>query len=233
MILKGVKHSRHSSKISWPSLRPRRGQTWHVLRRETFGSGQQHRFLLALRARPARLPELWDRRRAFAHGSHNQSSWQRDSATRSSLWTTISMLQRASPAISMSRSCRYAASAGGCCATWSAALLRCAGCDRISCSPIIGEQSNGRRPAGSQRYPRHVHLEAGFGRGEADLQIPRRVLFRRWALARCALIVVPSRRLEDLACRVWRLPAARVAYVPNGVDTARFSPPSSRLACPA
>src|SRR5271166_1438970 len=73
---------------------------------------------------------------------------------------------------------------------------------------------------------RHVHLEAGFGRGEADSQIPRRVLFRRWALARCALIVVPSRRLEDLACRVWRLPAARVAYVPNGVDTARFSAPS-------
>jgi L-malate glycosyltransferase len=73
---------------------------------------------------------------------------------------------------------------------------------------------------------RHVHLEAGFGRGEADSQIPRRVLFRRWALARCALIVVPSRCLEDLACRVWRLPAARVAYVPNGVDTARFSAPS-------
>jgi L-malate glycosyltransferase len=72
---------------------------------------------------------------------------------------------------------------------------------------------------------RHVHLEAGFGRGEADSQIPRRVLFRRWALARCTLIVVPSRRLEDLACRVWRLPAARVTYVPNGVDAARFSAP--------
>jgi glycosyltransferase involved in cell wall biosynthesis len=70
---------------------------------------------------------------------------------------------------------------------------------------------------------RHLHLEAGFGRGEADAQIPRRVLFRRWALARCALIVVPSRHLDDLACRVWRLPAERVAYVPNGVDTARFS----------
>jgi glycosyltransferase involved in cell wall biosynthesis len=72
---------------------------------------------------------------------------------------------------------------------------------------------------------RHVHLEAGFGKGEADSQIPRRVLFRRWALARCALVVVPSRSLEDLARRVWRLPAARVAYVPNGVDTVRFSSP--------
>ena len=27
------------------------------------------------------------------------------------------------------------------------------------------------------------------------------MLFRRWALARCALVVVPSRTLEDLACR--------------------------------
>lgn len=74
---------------------------------------------------------------------------------------------------------------------------------------------------------RHLHLEAGFGRGEADAQIRRRVLFRRWALARCALIVVPSRQLEDLACRVWRLPASRVAYIPNGVDTARFAAPIS------
>jgi len=73
--------------------------------------------------------------------------------------------------------------------------------------------------------PRHVHLEAGFGQGEADSQFPRRVLFRRWALARCALVVVPSRRLEDLACRVWRLPASRVVYIPNGVDTARFAAP--------
>jgi glycosyltransferase involved in cell wall biosynthesis len=71
--------------------------------------------------------------------------------------------------------------------------------------------------------PRHIHLEAGFGQQEADSQIPRRVLFRRLALARCSLVVVPSRRLEDLASRVWRLPAAQVAYIPNGVDPARFS----------
>ena len=74
---------------------------------------------------------------------------------------------------------------------------------------------------------RHLHLEAGFSLGEADSQIPRRVLFRRWALARCALVVVPSRQLEDLARRVWRLPVSRVVYVPNGVDTARFATPVS------
>jgi L-malate glycosyltransferase len=74
---------------------------------------------------------------------------------------------------------------------------------------------------------RHLHLEAGFSLGEADSQIPRRVLFRRWALARCELVVVPSRQLEDLAHRVWRLPVSRVVYVPNGVDTARFAAPVS------
>jgi glycosyltransferase involved in cell wall biosynthesis len=73
---------------------------------------------------------------------------------------------------------------------------------------------------------RHIHIEAGFSRREADAQLPRRVLFRRWALARCAQVVVPSRLLEDLAVRVWRLPAERVRYVPNGVDVARFSSPA-------
>jgi L-malate glycosyltransferase len=75
------------------------------------------------------------------------------------------------------------------------------------------------------RIPRHVHIEAGFSQSEADGQLWRRVLFRRSALARCALVVVPSRHLEHLARRVWRLPAARVSYIPNGVDAARFAAP--------
>ena len=77
---------------------------------------------------------------------------------------------------------------------------------------------------------RHIHVEAGFSQHEADSQLPRRVLFRRWALARCALIVVPSRVLESLACQVWRLPPQRVRYVPNGVDVARFSVPAGFVA---
>lgn len=71
----------------------------------------------------------------------------------------------------------------------------------------------------------HLHLEAGFGKEEADAQIWRRVLCRRWALARCSRVVVPSRRLEDLALNVWKIPAARVTYLPNGVDVERFAAP--------
>jgi L-malate glycosyltransferase len=70
---------------------------------------------------------------------------------------------------------------------------------------------------------RHLHIEAGFSQAEADTQLPRRVRFRRWALARCHLVVVPSLRLEQLACNVWGLPRERVVYVPNGVDAGRFS----------
>src|SRR6202022_1913621 len=51
------------------------------------------------------------------------------------------------------------------------------------------------------------------------------VLFRRWALAHCSLIVVPSRLLEDLALGMWRLPADRVTYGPTGGHLARFSAP--------
>ena len=69
---------------------------------------------------------------------------------------------------------------------------------------------------------RHLHIEAGFSQAEADRQLPRRVRFRRWALARCDRVVVPSRLLEGLACDVWGLPRERVMYVPNGVDVARF-----------
>jgi glycosyltransferase involved in cell wall biosynthesis len=72
---------------------------------------------------------------------------------------------------------------------------------------------------------RQLHFEAGFGKDEADAQIARRVLFRRWALARCAKVVVPSHKLEELALHVWKLPADRVSYVPNGVDVERFSKP--------
>lgn len=68
-----------------------------------------------------------------------------------------------------------------------------------------------------------IHCEAGFGRDEADRQLRRRVLFRRWALVRCRRVVVPSRRLETIALGVWKLPPAQLAFIPNGVDVERYA----------
>jgi L-malate glycosyltransferase len=69
----------------------------------------------------------------------------------------------------------------------------------------------------------HFHFEAGFGPQETDRQIPRRVWLRRWALARCIRVAVPSQNLVALAHSVWRLPAERIAFIPNGVDLERFA----------
>jgi glycosyltransferase involved in cell wall biosynthesis len=70
---------------------------------------------------------------------------------------------------------------------------------------------------------RHVHIEDGFGPEEQAGQIPRRVWMRRAVLRRCTL-VVPSRTLQRIATEQWRLPTARMRYVPNGIDLARFRP---------
>jgi glycosyltransferase involved in cell wall biosynthesis len=68
----------------------------------------------------------------------------------------------------------------------------------------------------------HVHIEDGFGPEERDSQIRRRVLMRRLAL-RWSTIALPSQTLVRIATKVWRLPHARVHYIPNGIDLARFS----------
>ena len=69
----------------------------------------------------------------------------------------------------------------------------------------------------------HLHVEDGFGPEEQDRQLPRRVWMRRLLLRR-ATVAVPSRRLFAIARDIWRLPPARLHYVPNGIDLARFHP---------
>ena len=69
---------------------------------------------------------------------------------------------------------------------------------------------------------RHLHIEDGFGPEERDRQLPRRALIRRLVLAR-STVVLPSRNLQRIATTIWRLPAARVRYIPNGIDLERFA----------
>jgi glycosyltransferase involved in cell wall biosynthesis len=70
---------------------------------------------------------------------------------------------------------------------------------------------------------RHIHTEDGFGPDEHDRQLPRRVLTRRIVLRR-STVVLPSRTLWRIATEVWRLAPARLRYIPNGIDLARFAP---------
>lgn len=69
----------------------------------------------------------------------------------------------------------------------------------------------------------HIHLESGFGLEEADGQFPRRVIFRRLALARVSLVIVPSRTLVKAAIGSWKLDPKIVAHIPNGVDCKKFT----------
>jgi glycosyltransferase involved in cell wall biosynthesis len=70
----------------------------------------------------------------------------------------------------------------------------------------------------------HIHFEDGFGPEEANgRQLSRRVWLRRMALTgHHSLLVVPSRTLECLALRTWRLARERVLYIPNGIDTRSY-----------
>lgn len=78
---------------------------------------------------------------------------------------------------------------------------------------------------------RHLHFEDGFGPEESAGQIPRRVWFRRLALGgRHTTLVIPSKVLERLALEHWGIAAARVHYLPNGIDLKRFAAPSSMAA---
>ena len=72
------------------------------------------------------------------------------------------------------------------------------------------------------RSVRHLHLEDGFGPEEAERQFARRIWTRRLVLRR-STVVVPSRRLFDIALKVWRVPKKHLLYLPNGIDCGRFN----------
>jgi glycosyltransferase involved in cell wall biosynthesis len=70
---------------------------------------------------------------------------------------------------------------------------------------------------------RHIHFEDGFGPEETLRQLRRRVLFRRLALGKRTMLVVPSLTLQRLAMKNWRINPAQVVRIPNGIDCERFA----------
>ncbi len=75
-------------------------------------------------------------------------------------------------------------------------------------------------------FRRVIHTEDGFLPDESVKQKFKRVLVRRMVFRMPARVVVPSQTLWRIATETWWLPPRRVRFVPNGIDTERFSPPS-------
>ena len=71
----------------------------------------------------------------------------------------------------------------------------------------------------------HVHFEDGFGPDERpDAQNPKRVWTRRVLFRKPSLhAIAPSKVLEEVYLRTWRMPRHRLHHIPNGVDCARFA----------
>ena len=70
--------------------------------------------------------------------------------------------------------------------------------------------------------PPLVHHEDGFNQDEADGLKRSRNWYRRIALGRASALVVPSRRLEEIALDAWQQPRGRVRRIANGIDTAAY-----------
>lgn len=68
-----------------------------------------------------------------------------------------------------------------------------------------------------------VHHEDGFGGDDALAPKRTRTWYRRIALGRASMVIVPSRRLEIIARDRWQLPAGKVKRIATGIDTAACS----------
>lgn len=78
--------------------------------------------------------------------------------------------------------------------------------------------------ARSLGFRRLIHHEDGFRADEAQSFKRRRVLARRAVLAGVSRLVVPSDRLYQIAIRLWRVPAERIALIRNGIRLDAYGP---------
>jgi glycosyltransferase involved in cell wall biosynthesis len=77
-----------------------------------------------------------------------------------------------------------------------------------------------------------IHHEDGFNEDEAQRLKRRRNWYRRIALGRSAALVVPSRRLEQIALEAWAQPPHRIHRIANGIPTAAFAKKPRATALP-
>jgi glycosyltransferase involved in cell wall biosynthesis len=80
--------------------------------------------------------------------------------------------------------------------------------------------------------PPLVHHEDGFNEDEAERLKPARNFYRRLALGRSSALVVPSRRLEEIALKTWDQPRSRVRRIANGIDTRAYAKQPKRDVLP-
>lgn len=80
--------------------------------------------------------------------------------------------------------------------------------------------------------PPVIHHEDGFNEDEAVKLKTSRSVYRRLGLPAVFRLVVPSRRLADIAVWDWVQPDRRVTRIPNGIPVARYLKPPAPGAIP-
>lgn len=73
-----------------------------------------------------------------------------------------------------------------------------------------------------------VHHEDGFNEDEVHRLKMRRNWYRRIALGRTAALVVPSKKLENIALDIWKQPRTRVQRISNGIETRKYASRGAR-----
>jgi len=84
---------------------------------------------------------------------------------------------------------------------------------------VMAKRVFGSKPGA---LPPVIHHEDGFNADEAVRLSNVRNLYRRMALGAADALVVPSQRLEAIATRYWKQPAAKVHRISNGIPTGLY-----------
>ncbi|MBL4836285.1 MAG: glycosyltransferase family 4 protein [Kordiimonadaceae bacterium] len=67
-----------------------------------------------------------------------------------------------------------------------------------------------------------IHIQDGFASDEQNKELFSRRVMRAFAYRWCTKVVVPSLTLLKQARKGWYLSAQKLAFIPNGIETARF-----------